>query len=67
LESRPIPAAQWWLVLTWPRVRPARKFLARWPSANSEFLHPNGLTVESVEKIFAEACAAYEEIRQTLG
>lgn len=37
------------------------------PIADSEFLHPNGLTVESVEKIFADACAAYGEIRQTLG
>jgi HD-like signal output (HDOD) protein len=37
------------------------------PIADSEFLHPNGLTAESLDRIFAETCTAYREIRQTLG
>ena len=36
------------------------------PIADSEFLHPNVLTVESVERIFAEAHTAYQEFRHTL-
>ncbi len=36
------------------------------PIADSDFLHPNGLTVEAVEIIFATACDAYQEIRQSL-
>lgn len=37
------------------------------PIADSEFLHPNGLTVAAVEKIFADTCATYRDIRQTIG
>jgi HD-like signal output (HDOD) protein len=37
------------------------------PIADSDFLHPNGLTVESVEKTFAVTCTAYQSIRQSLG
>jgi HD-like signal output (HDOD) protein len=37
------------------------------PIADSDFLHPNGLTVLSVEKTFASACTAYHAIRQSLG
>ena len=37
------------------------------PIADSDFLHPNGLTVESVEKTFAVTCTAYQAIRQSLG
>lgn len=37
------------------------------PVVDSDFLHPNRLTVQSVEQSFANACAAYQEIRQSLG
>jgi len=37
------------------------------PIADSDFLHPNQLTVPAVEKAFADACTAYQEIRRSLG
>ncbi len=37
------------------------------PIADSDFLHPNRLTVLSVEKAFADAVTAYQGIRQSLG
>jgi HD-like signal output (HDOD) protein len=37
------------------------------PIADSDFLHPNRLTVQSVEQTFAAACATYQEIRHSLG
>lgn len=37
------------------------------PIVDSDFLHPNGLTAESVEQTFASACTAYHAIRQSLG
>lgn len=37
------------------------------PIADSDFLHPNGLTVKSVEQAFASSCAAFQAIRQSLG
>lgn len=33
--------------------------------ADSEFLHPNGLTVTAVEAIFADTSAAYRDVRQS--
>jgi len=36
------------------------------PVVDSDFLHPNGLTVQAVEKIFAAACATYQEVRRNL-
>ena len=35
--------------------------------ADSDFLHPNSLTVPAVERIFADACDAYRDIRTALG
>lgn len=37
------------------------------PIPDSDFLNSNGLTVASVQRTFADACTAYQEIRQTLG
>lgn len=37
------------------------------PISDSEFLHPNGLTVESLERAFDEVCVAYQEVRRTIG
>jgi HD-like signal output (HDOD) protein len=36
------------------------------PVVDSDFLHPNNLTVTAVEQTFAAACATYHEVRQTL-
>ena len=37
------------------------------PIADSDFLHPNRLTVQTVEQTFAVAVANYQEIRVSLG
>ena len=36
------------------------------PIADSDFLHPNNLSVAAVEQIFADACTLYNETRQAL-